>query len=260
METSELLKRISETARTAGSVVMQVYGEDPKACIKKDGSPVTRADQNAEAIILPDLHRFEPDIHVVSEENAASHRSSAPDRFFLVDPLDGTKEFLKNNGEGCFTVNIALIERGEPVLGVVYAPALDRLFAGGKGLGATETMGCKDRDIRIRKCPKKGPVAVASCSHREETTDRWLTDQHVSETIFIGSSLKFCLLACGEVDVYPRFSATMEWDTAAGDAVLRAAGGSVRTPDHRPLVYGKSGYRNGPFIACGGWSDTPATS
>ena len=254
METAELLKRMTETARVAGNAVMQVYEEDPQTCVKQDGTPVTKADRSAEAIILPALHDYEPGVHVVSEENSESHRSTAPERFFLVDPLDGTKEFLKRDGQGCFTVNIALIEHGVPILGVVYAPALDRLFAGGAGLGATETSGGKHRDIHIRKCPKSGPVAVASCSHREPLTDRWISDQPISRTISVGSSLKFCLLACGEVDVYPRFSCTMEWDTAAGDAVLRAAGGTVKTPDDQPFLYGKADYRNGPFIACGGWS------
>ena len=123
-----------------------------------------------------------------------------------------------------------------------------------RGLGATEISGGKHRDIHIRKCPKSGPVAVASCSHREPLTDRWISDRPISRTISVGSSLKFCLLACGEVDVYPRFSCTMEWDTAAGDAVLRAAGGTVKTPEDQPFLYGKADYRNGPFIACGGWS------
>jgi 3'(2'), 5'-bisphosphate nucleotidase len=254
METTTLLEQLTQTARAAGEAVMQVYEEDPKTSLKHDGSPVTKADQSAEAIIVPALRKIEPAIHIVSEENAESHLSTPPDRFFLVDPLDGTKEFLKKDGQGSFTVNIALVEHGVPVLGVVYAPALDRLFCGGKGIGATETTRGSHRKIKIRRCPISGPVAVASCSHREQQTDRWLTDNPIARTISVGSSLKFCLLACGEVDVYPRFSMTMEWDTAAGDAVLRAAGGSIRTPDNKPFIYGKSHYKNGPFIACGGWS------
>ncbi len=233
---------------------MQVYEENPAASWKCDGTPVTKADRSAEAIILHDLKAMAPDIHVVSEENADSHCSVAPKRFFLVDPLDGTKEFLKKDGQGYFTVNIALIDGGTPVLGVVYAPAFDRLFVGGQGLGAVEASKGKRRKIKIRRCPSSGPVAVASCSHRDRQTDSWLADNRVARTLSIGSSLKFCLLACGEVDVYPRFGCTMEWDTAAGDAVLRAAGGTVRTPDNEPLSYGKSDYRNGPFIACAGWS------
>lgn len=258
METTTLLAQLSRTARAAGHAVMQVYEEDHAASLKHDGSPVTKADQGAEAIILRDLERLEPHIHVVSEENVESHCLAPPDRFFLVDPLDGTKEFLKKDGQGGFTVNIALIEQGIPVLGVVYAPALDRMFVGGHGVGAVETSNGIQKKIRIRPCPGNGPVAVASCSHRDEETDGWLTDNRITQTKSIGSSLKFCLVASGEVDVYPRFGCTMEWDTAAGDAVLRAAGGTVRTPDNQPFMYGKSEYRNGPFIACGGWSALPS--
>lgn len=254
METTTLLDQLASTARAAGEAVMQVYEEDHAASLKHDGSPVTKADRSAEAIILRDLERMEPRIHVVSEENAESHFSTPPGRFFLVDPLDGTKEFLKKDGQGGFTVNIALIEQGIPVLGVVYAPALDRMFVGGHGVGAVETRNGKQKKIKIRPCPGSGPVAVASCSHRDKETDGWLTDNRIAQTKSIGSSLKFCLVASGEVDVYPRFGCTMEWDTAAGDAVLRAAGGTVTTPDNEPFLYGKSEYRNGPFIACGGWS------
>lgn len=254
METTNLLDELAQTARIAGHAVMRVYEEDHAASLKHDGSPVTKADQSAEAIILRDLERIEPDIHVVSEENTESHCSIPPSRFFLVDPLDGTKEFLKKDGHGCFTVNIALIEQGIPVLGIVYAPALDRMFMGGQGVGAVETTNGVQKEIQIRPCPSSGPVAVASSSHRDMETDSWLEGNRIGLTKSIGSSLKFCLLASGEVDVYPRFGCTMEWDTAAGDAVLRAAGGTVTTPDNQPFLYGKSHYRNGPFIACGGWS------
>lgn len=254
MESTALLDQLAQTARSAGESVMQVYQEDHGASLKHDGSPVTKADQSAEAIILRDLQKLEPRIHVVSEESSDSHLPSPPGRFFLVDPLDGTKEFLKRDEQGGFTVNIALIDNGIPVLGVVYAPALDRLFMGGRGLGAIEVKNGTQKQIRIRRCPGSGPVAVASCSHRDEQTDSWLTDNRIAQTKSVGSSLKFCLLACGEVDVYPRFGRTMEWDTAAGDAVLRAAGGTVTTPENKPFVYGKSDYLNGPFIACGGWS------
>ncbi len=248
-----LLERLIDTARSAGDAIMRVYEEAPEASVKSDGSPVTTADRLAEQIILKDLSAIAPDIPVVSEESATSHAIAAPDAFFLVDPLDGTKEFLKRDKKGGFTVNIALINKGEPVLGVVYAPALDRLFAGGRGLGASEISHGTRRKIGIRRCPESGPVAVASASHRESKTDLWLTENLISETISIGSSLKFCLLASGECDVYPRFGPTMEWDTAAGDAVLRAAGGCVKEPEGGPFTYGKADYRNGPFIACGGW-------
>lgn len=230
---------------------MTVYASDPEADFKADGSPVTLADQLAEAVILSALARIAPDIPVVSEENAASHSLHAPERFFLVDPLDGTREFVKRDGKGAFTVNIALIDNGVPVAGVVHAPALDRLFAGAIGHGASESQGDGRLSIAVRPIPGEGPVAVASSSHRDRETDDWLSAQRIREVVSIGSSLKFCLIAAGEADVYPRFGPTMEWDTAAGDAVLRAAGGEVRSPGGQLMRYGKPAYRNGAFIARG---------
>ena len=226
---------------------MAVYAKEPQADFKGDGSPVTEADRAAEAIILPELARLAPEIAVISEENAESHQLAPPRRFFLVDPLDGTREFLKRDGRGSFTVNIALIEDGAPVMGLVYAPALDRLFAGVVGVGASES----GRPISVRDLPASGPVAVASSSHRDAQTDAWLAENGIGRTVSIGSSLKFCLLAAGEADVYPRFGPTMEWDTAAGDAVLRAAGGRLETPRGEAFRYGKPDYRNGAFIARG---------
>ena len=169
----------------------------------------------------------------------------------MVDPLDGTREFIRPDGNGAFTVNIALIQQGSPVLGIVYAPALDRMFSGRVGSGARELSDGRTCELTVRSVPPSGPVAVASRSHRDPETDRWLADNQVSQTVSIGSSLKFCLLAAGEADLYPRFGPTMEWDTAAGDAVLRAAGGTVTTPGGAPFVYGKPNYRNGSFVAYG---------
>jgi len=232
-----MLDALEKAARDAGAAIMDVYASDFEAIEKSDGSPVTAADTAAEKVILPVLKSLEPDTVIISEENAESHSVKAPDRFFLVDPLDGTKEFLKRDGKGSFTVNIALIEYGIPILGVVYAPALDRLFIGELGKGAREHANGAWRDIVIRDVPADGPVAVASLSHRDEKT--------------IGSSLKFCLVAAGEADVYPRFGPTMEWDTGAGDAVLRAAGGVVYNEGGEVFPYGKVDYRNGPFVACG---------
>jgi 3'(2'), 5'-bisphosphate nucleotidase len=249
MNYENLVQELSVVARAAGAKIMEVYAKDPEAEFKGDGSPVTEADQAAEAIILPALKRLAPEVTVISEENAASHALAAPDRFFLVDPLDGTKEFLKRDGKGSFTVNIALIENGEPTMGVVYAPALDRLFTGIVGVGAEED----GKTISCRVVPETGPVAVASVSHRDEATNSWLAEHNIANSVSIGSSLKFCLVACGEADVYPRFGPTMEWDTGAGDAVLRAAGGKLTNPDRTPFVYGKADYRNGAFIAWGGF-------
>ncbi|MBN3563812.1 3'(2'),5'-bisphosphate nucleotidase CysQ [Aliamphritea spongicola] len=255
MQTDHLLEPLNTVARQAGAAIMAVYAEmladnGFEADLKQDGSPVTRADQAAEDLILPVLAQVAPEITVISEENASSHSISAPQCFFLVDPLDGTKEFLKGDGKGSFTVNIALIENGVPVLGVVYAPALDRLFYGNEN-GAFEVSAAGTRRLQVRDIPADGAVAVASVSHRDQQTNEWLQQQQIEHTVAIGSSLKFCLLAAGEADVYPRFGPTMEWDTGAGDAVLRAAGGYVDLPEGGPFPYGKVEYRNGAFIAGG---------
>ena len=247
IEYQQLIEKLVPVARKAGQLIMEIHSKGVVADTKSDGSPVTEADRAAENIILPALAGLAPDILVVSEENSDSHGRKAEERFFLVDPLDGTKEFLKADGKGAFTVNIALVEHNIPVMGIVYAPALGRMFAGSRGAGATEN----DKPIHIRKVPATGPVAVASASHRDEETRQWLESHAIDQTVAIGSSLKFCLLAAGEADVYPRFGPTMEWDTAAGDAVLRAAGGRVENPDGTRFSYGKPDYRNGPFVAKG---------
>jgi len=247
MDHQLLIDALIPVVREAGSAIMAIHARGAVADTKGDGSPVTEADRAAEAIILKALAELAPGITVISEENATSHSLKAPNQFFLVDPLDGTKEFLKQDGKGSFTVNIALVENGTPVLGVVYAPALNRLFTGSINLGAKED----DNQISIRALPSEGAIAVASVSHRDEATNQWLSDHLISNTVSIGSSLKFCLVATGEADVYPRFGPTMEWDTAAGDAVLRAAGGRVENPDGTAFTYGKTDYRNGPFVARG---------
>jgi 3'(2'), 5'-bisphosphate nucleotidase len=251
IEYSELLTELREVARDAGSEIMKIYESSFDVNYKGDGSPVTLADQAAEKLILSQLKKIIPDIPIVSEENASSHELEAGDQFFLIDPLDGTKEFLKKDGLGSFTVNIGLIEKGIPTLGVVFAPALNRMFFASNLTGAFEESGNGFKEIKIREVPNSGPVAVASVSHRDELTDNWLMDNNVKKTVSIGSSLKFCLVACGEADVYPRFGPTMEWDTAAGDAVLRSAGGSVLLPNSQPFGYGKQSYRNSAFIAHG---------
>jgi len=250
---AKLVELLVPVARRAGAAIMEVHRECASAQTKADGSPVTEADLAAEAIILAALKALTPHIPVVSEENAASHAGKAPVRFWLVDPLDGTKEFLKAAGKGAFTVNIALIDNGYPVLGIVFAPALGRMFWGARNLGAREASGESTREIGVREVPASGPVAVASASHRDAETDDWLKANRIGQTVSIGSSLKFCLVAAGEADVYPRFGPTMEWDTAAGDAVLRAAGGATADVSGKPFAYGKAGYRNSGFIAYGRW-------
>ena len=237
----------------AGKVIMEIHKKKVSAKLKPDGSPVTEADEAAEAVLLPALAELTPEIPIVSEENAASHNYKAGSLFFLVDPIDGTKEFLKPDGQGSFTVNIGLIHESAPVMGLVYAPAFDALYIGVVGGKAIKITGGLEEPLSVRDIPPSGVVAVASASHRDDATNEWLAAHQITQTRSIGSSLKFCLVAEGAADVYPRFGPTMEWDTAAGDAVLRAAGGMVMTTDYEPYPYGKDEYRNSAFIAAGKW-------
>ena len=247
-----LLPEIVALADRAGAVILEHYQGDVAVRAKADASPVTAADEAAEAVILARLAELTPEIPVVAEETvAAGHVPEIGDGpFWLVDPLDGTKEFLSRNGE--FTVNIALIEGREPILGVVLAPARDQAWWGARGRGAT----ARDADggthaIAVRKALAGGLVAIASRSHRDAETQAFLDQAGVGKCISAGSSLKFCLVAEGKADLYPRFGRTMEWDVAAGHAVLAAAGGRVTTRDGAPLLYRKPGFENPPFIARG---------
>ena len=250
---TDLLTVLTPAVLEAGEVIMEIHRRGVVARTKPDGSPVSEADEAAEAILLAALAECAPDIAVVSEENAASHAIDPPRAFFLVDPIDGTREFLRADGNGAFTVNIGLVIDRRPVFGIVHAPALDRFFAGVVGQGAWETSGGETKPIRVRAVPADGPLAVASRSHRDPQTNGWLDSHGITATIATGSSVKFGLLAAGEADVYPRFGPTMEWDTAAGEAVLRAAGGRVACLDGSDFVYGKPEFRNTPFIACAGY-------
>lgn len=248
-----LLAPLRALAREAGAVIMSIYESDFAVGVKADDSPVTAADQAAEKVILAGLARLAPHIPVVAEESVAG--GYLPDisggTFWLVDPLDGTKEFIRRNGE--FTVNIGLIEAGRPTLGVVYAPALDRLYCGtGPGTARCETAG-QSRSITVRTPDPSGLVVLASRSHGDTALlDAYLAGVKVLSLTNSGSSLKFCLLAGGDADLYPRFGPTMEWDTAAGHAVLLAAGGRVHTLSGEDLPYGKPGLINPHFVACGG--------
>jgi 3'(2'), 5'-bisphosphate nucleotidase len=248
-----LLPEIVALADRAGTVILEHYQGDVAVRAKADASPVTAADEAAEAVILARLAELTPEIPTVAEETvAAGHVPEIDDSpFWLVDPLDGTKEFLSRNGE--FTVNIALIQAGEPVLGVVLAPARGQAWWGAraKGAMARDAEG-RTRAIAVRKPPADGLVAIASRSHRDAETQAFLDQAGVAECISAGSSLKFCLVAEGKADLYPRFGRTMEWDTAAGHAVLGAAGGRVTTRDGAPFLYRKPGFENPPFIARGG--------
>jgi 3'(2'), 5'-bisphosphate nucleotidase len=255
---TDLLSSLIYTAQRAGGAIMSVYATDFAVKDKADASPVTVADEAAEKIILEDLAAIAPGIPVVAEESVAAGRVPViAERFFLVDPLDGTREFVSRRDE--FTVNIALVEDGEPVLGVVYAPARHELYWGDVRAGKAGhidadpdgTMSSMGTPMSAREPPTRGLTAVASRSHRTPETDAFLAQYSVAEFLSIGSSLKFCLVAAGKADLYPRVGTTMEWDTAAGHAVLSAAGGSVTGLDGAPFRYGKPGFRNGNFVARG---------
>lgn len=256
-----LLSRLEDAALDAGRVIIKHYTDGCAVYAKKDQSPVTEADQAAEAIILAALASCAPDIPVVAEEEAAAGRLPANlgQRFFLIDPLDGTREFLLRNGD--FTVNIALIEDGAPVLGLVYAPVRNLLYVGGRD-GAQEVTTSADHQIISRRAiaARIAPaekVVVCSRSHLTSQTEEFLKRNHSGECVSVGSSLKFCMIARGDADLYPRFGPTMEWDTAAGDAVLRAAGGMTMTFDGKPMIYGArsdgtvKGFANPDFVAFG---------
>jgi 3'(2'), 5'-bisphosphate nucleotidase len=258
----EIALFLAEAALAAGPAVMEEYDRGCEVVSKADGSPVTSADQRAEIIISDYLTRLTPSTPLCAEEaTSAGVKPQVTERFLLVDPLDGTREFLAGNGE--FTINVALMENGAPIAGAVYAPAIGRLWVGGDRAFACEVQPGEElpgqglwRRIQTRNAPSS-LVAFASRSHLDAQSDAFLKGLPIGETRFAGSSLKFCLIAEGLGDVYPRFAPTMEWDTAAGDAVLRAAGGAVLDPSGQALLYGKTetSLRNGPFIA---WGDRAA--
>ena len=258
-EAGDLLAVLRVIAERAGKIVLGLYlaAEEIEVRQKADASPVTEADEASEAFILEALAKLTPDLPIVSEEAASAGHTPEVDggRFWLVDPLDGTREFLTRNGE--FTVNIALIEDGVPVAGVVHAPALAMTWAGARPAEGAPEASYWETDkptmaIRVRPVPDAGATVIASRRHGDTAAlDGFLADIKVAERVSAGSSLKFCLVAAGRADLYPRFGRTMEWDTAAGHAVLRAAGGSVTTVDGAPLVYGKPGFENPYFIARG---------
>ena len=254
-----LCEQVKRLAVEAGDITLDYFDEGGvDSQQKEDGSPVTLADQHAEKVIIKGLNEMTPSVPVVGEESMAAGKKpdiSKSDYFWLVDPLDGTKEFI--SGSGDFTVNIALIFNGEPVLGVVYAPYHGLLYAG-FGLG-TATKWLEDTDIEkkilTRRAPVEGLTVVASKSHgKGEKLDKFLSDYKVKKLLKKGSSLKICAVAAGKADIYPRFGPTCEWDTAAADAILRSAGGLMTDTDGNPLVYGgrREGFLNPEFIAWSG--------
>jgi len=260
---NELLQGLARAAVAAGAAIMAIYDSDFAVETKSDSSPVTAADAAGEAVILEALAKLAPDIPVVAEEEAAAGRIPDTDgHFFLVDPLDGTKEFINRNGD--FTVNIALIEDHAPSLGVVFTPVEGRLFVGDVRAGIAWTASVDAHGVigapeplRIRAAPAEGLAAVASRSHNSPATEAYLDQFDVASRVSRGSSLKICMVACGEADLYPRLAPTMEWDIAAGDAVLRAAGGTLSAPDGNPMPYGKPRFFNSGFVAAGDVTTPP---
>jgi 3'(2'), 5'-bisphosphate nucleotidase len=255
-DTDQLARLFGLIAVRAGHAIMQARDAAKAPQYKSDGSPVTAADLAADEIIRHELQQSVPGVLVITEETCTAASTANAARFILVDPLDGTREFIQGSAE--FTVNIALIEHGTPVAGAVYAPALRRLYVGGKAAHRL-VLASDDADphlselqpIAVRQPPPEGWHVVVSRSHLDPATKQWIECHRVAERRPAGSSLKFCTIAEGEADVYPRLGPTMEWDTAAGHAVLRAAGGSVTDLDGRPMHYGKPGFRNGHFVAWG---------
>ena len=253
---SEDYLRLAAAARRlaleAGRTIMAFYRDGTTVETKDDRSPITEADRAADRLIVAGLRAADPRIPVISEESTDASTLAAPAGgcFWLVDPLDGTREFIARTGE--FTVNIALIEAGRPVLGVLHVPAHDETYvADGQGQAMRFVGNGAPQTIRARAVPGEGPAVIASRSHRDAETDAYIAELRPARTASAGSALKFGLLARGEADLYPRFGRTMEWDTAAGQAVLEAAGGHVRDLSGRALRYGKAGFVNPPFVACG---------
>jgi 3'(2'), 5'-bisphosphate nucleotidase len=251
-EAAELIEVIRAAALAAGAAILEVYAQPFAVEQKADQSPVTRADQLAEAIIIERLRSAAPAIPIIAEELAAAGGlpAAAPRRFWLVDPLDGTKEFIRRNGE--FTVNIALIEETRPIMGVVHAPALRVTYFAVGGQAWRQRDGGSPEPIAARPVPPAGPIVLHSRSHADESRlADYIAALSGAKRSLAGSAVKFGLVASGEADLYPRFGPTMEWDTAAGQAVLEAAGGRVMTLDGAPLGYGKPGFRNPDFLARG---------
>ena len=251
-ENVKLVDGLAEAAREAGEAILEIVRRGFDVEAKKDSSPVTEADRAAELVILAALARAAPGVPVIAEEEVAAGRIPAHDDiYFLVDPLDGTKEFIRGGDD--YTVNIGLIAGGTPKLGVVYAPATGRLHGGCVGSGAWLDEGKGRRAIRTRERGEQ-VMAVASKSHLNQATVDYL-EAAVGSCGFVsvGSSLKFCIVSEGEADIYPRAAPTSEWDTAAGHAVLLAAGGLIDGPDGDPLRYGKRAFLNRGFVATSGW-------
>lgn len=250
MKNELFLSKLCRIAQWGGEAIMPYFRQPIDVARKADASPVTAADLAAHRVIMDELCALTPDIPIVSEESKSHELPEGTSTFWLVDPLDGTKSFISGTGE--FTVNIGLIEEGTPTIGVIYIPVEKVMYSAAVGLGAwCEREGEDKQEITTRDVPEEGMSAVVSLSHLDPKTEAFLEPMTIAHTVSAGSSLKFCRVADGGADVYPRFGPTMEWDTAAGHAIAVAAGGRVETPDGAPFTYGKDALRNGPFIVWG---------
>ena len=250
MTDADLLALAADLAEQAGAAILAIRARGFQTHRKEDSSPVTEADHTAEAIIVAGLRAATPHAVIAEEEMEAGQHHQVGDAFWLVDPLDGTREFAAGRDE--FTVNIGLVRHGAPVLGIVGVPAYGELFGGIVGAGAWKRDAAGQRAIHARAPPKAGLHVLASRSHASRPKlDGYLRGRLVSQVTQIGSALKFCRLAEGVGDLYPRFGRTMEWDTAAPQAVLEAAGGTVRGLDGAPMRYGKPGWDNTGFVCTG---------
>jgi len=251
IDRARLLDDLADAAREAGEAILTVIRRGFEVEAKRDASPVTEADRAAELVILAALAKAAPGVPVIAEEEVAAGHITVPTAiYWLVDPLDGTREFAAGNDE--FAVNIGLVRDGRPVLGVVGIPASGELFGGIVGRGAWKRIGSEQTPVTARLPPVEGLTVLASRYHGSSTRlDDFLRDKRVAKLINFGSSVKFCRLAEGIADLYPRFGRTMEWDTCAPQAVLEAAGGTVRTFEGEELRYGKPGWENPHFVCTG---------
>ncbi len=244
----ELRKALSLAVREAGQLILHYRAQGVRPDIKEDGTVVTDADRAADHLLVAALAQIDPDTPVVSEEGKAFPEAQRSALHWLVDPLDGTRGFLRGGDD--FTVNVALVEKGTPLFGFLLHPPTERLYAGGRGIPAeVEDAGGVLHPLKVRPIPTEGPTVLSSAHHRSSKVAKILSRIESGEHRSFGSALKFCHVAEGKADVYFRGGPTMEWDTAAGHAVLVAAGGSVQLLDETPLVYGKLGRTNSGFVA-----------
>ena len=243
-----IIQKLIPIVEEAGEVVMHYFNNKKfELSFKRDKSPVTVADKETDKIINSHLIKNFSNIEVISEENSYNHSSKPGDLFFLVDAIDGTKEFIKKDSSGNFTINIGLIENGSPILGVILAPYFKKLYYGFEDGGAF----CNNKRIFTREVLNNEPLILSSSSNFNLETKNWLKKKGIRKKKLLSSSLKFCYIASGEADFYSRFGTTMEWDTAAGHAILLSAGGDVVGIEGKKMKYGKNFFKNEPFIAFG---------